>query len=127
MSFIAGTGKTNVDILSAGLKRLPQLGEELYSDGFKPVSYTHLRTHYFHSSFEAYRHTGRNSRSFLGVCKHSLPVSYTHLDVYKRQSILSRSCASISRFATASVSSNKRSASVLLPWSIWAIMQKFLM
>ena len=35
MSFIAGTGKTNVDILYAGLKRLPQLGEELYSDGFK--------------------------------------------------------------------------------------------
>ena len=31
MSFIAGTGKTNVDILYAGLKRLPQLGEELYS------------------------------------------------------------------------------------------------
>ena len=35
MSFIAGTGKTNVDILYASLKRLPQLGEELYSDGFK--------------------------------------------------------------------------------------------
>ena len=31
MSFIAGTGKTNVDILYAGLKRLPQLGEELPS------------------------------------------------------------------------------------------------
>lgn len=30
------------------------------------------RAHYFHSSFEAYRHAGRNSRSFLGVCKHSL-------------------------------------------------------
>lgn len=27
---------------------------------------------YFHSSFEAYRHAGRNSRPFLGVCKHSL-------------------------------------------------------
>lgn len=35
MSFIAGTGKTNIDILYARLKRLPQLGEELYSDGFK--------------------------------------------------------------------------------------------
>lgn len=38
MSFIAGTGKTNIDILYAGLKRLPQLGEELYSDGFSCVS-----------------------------------------------------------------------------------------
>lgn len=35
MSFVAGTGKTNVDILYAGMDRLPQLGEELYSKGFK--------------------------------------------------------------------------------------------
>lgn len=35
MSFIAGTGKTNVDILYAGLSRLPEVGEELYSSGFK--------------------------------------------------------------------------------------------
>lgn len=35
MSFIAGTGKTNVDILYAGLSRLPEIGEELYSTGFK--------------------------------------------------------------------------------------------
>lgn len=35
MSFIAGTGKTNVDILYAGLERLPEVGEEIYSKGFR--------------------------------------------------------------------------------------------
>ena len=34
MSFIAGNGKTNTDILYAGLARLPEVGEELYSEGF---------------------------------------------------------------------------------------------
>lgn len=34
MSFIAGCGKTNTDILYAGLPRLPEMGEELYSEGF---------------------------------------------------------------------------------------------
>lgn len=34
MSFIAGNGKTNTDILYAGLARLPDVGEELYSEGF---------------------------------------------------------------------------------------------
>lgn len=34
MSFIAGTGKTNVDILYSGMARLPEEGEELYSEGF---------------------------------------------------------------------------------------------
>lgn len=34
MKFIAGAGKTNVDILYSGLKRLPEMGEELYSEGF---------------------------------------------------------------------------------------------
>lgn len=34
MSFIAGNGKTNTDILYAGLPRLPETGEELYSQGF---------------------------------------------------------------------------------------------
>lgn len=35
MSFIAGSGKTNTDILYAGLPRLPEMGEELYSEGFE--------------------------------------------------------------------------------------------
>lgn len=34
MSFIAGNGKTNTDILYSGLARLPDVGEELYSEGF---------------------------------------------------------------------------------------------
>lgn len=34
MSFISGNGKTNTDILYAGLPRLPEIGEELYSQGF---------------------------------------------------------------------------------------------
>lgn len=34
MSFIAGNGKTNTDILYAGLPRLPEMGEELYSQDF---------------------------------------------------------------------------------------------
>lgn len=34
MSFISGNGKTNTDILYAGLPRLPELGEELYSEDF---------------------------------------------------------------------------------------------
>lgn len=35
MSFIAGAGKTNVDILYAGLPKLPQEGEELYAQDFR--------------------------------------------------------------------------------------------
>lgn len=34
MSFIAGNGKTNTDILYSGLSRLPEMGEEIYSEGF---------------------------------------------------------------------------------------------
>ena len=50
-------------------------------------------------------------------------VSYTHLDVYKRQ-ILSSNCSSISRWDTALHCSSRRSASVDLPWSMCAIMEK---
>lgn len=35
MPFISGNGKTNMDILYSGLSRLPEEGEELYSDGFE--------------------------------------------------------------------------------------------
>ncbi len=35
MSFIAGAGITNVDLLYTGLKRIPEKGEEVYSEGFE--------------------------------------------------------------------------------------------
>lgn len=35
MSFIAGIGKINIDLIYSGLTRLPEEGEELYSEGFK--------------------------------------------------------------------------------------------
>ena len=41
--------------------------------------------------------------------------------------MLSSSCSIFSRDVTLLVSSSKRSANVLLPWSMCAIMQKFLM
>lgn len=34
MSFIAGIGKTNVDLLYADMKKLPDVGEEVYTDKF---------------------------------------------------------------------------------------------
>ena len=34
MSFIAGIGKTNVDLLYADMKRIPNVGEEIYADSF---------------------------------------------------------------------------------------------
>src|SRR5438552_12522806 len=45
----------------------------------------------------------------------------------RSRSIRSRNCSRISRSETAWVSSSNRSASVDLPWSMWATMQKFLM
>ena len=57
--FIKQVDNKYVDILYAGLKRLPQLGEELYSDGFKLC--------------------------LGGGVPGTMAVSYTHLDVYKRQ------------------------------------------
>src|SRR5699024_272254 len=44
----------------------------------------------------------------------------------RSRSILSSSCSSISRWDTALHCSSRRSASVDLPWSICAIMEKFL-
>src|SRR5690554_2680987 len=44
----------------------------------------------------------------------------------RSKSILSNSCAWASRAVTVCVASNKRSARVLFPWSICAIIQKFL-
>ena len=34
MSFIAGAGLTNIDLLYTGVKRIPDVGEEVYSKGF---------------------------------------------------------------------------------------------
>src|SRR5690606_29994616 len=45
----------------------------------------------------------------------------------RSKSILSNNCAWASRAVTVCVASNKRSARVLFPWSIFAIIQKFLM
>ena len=42
----------------------------------------------------------------------------------RSKSILSKSCSDISRVETVSVSSSSRSASVDLPWSIWAMIEK---
>src|SRR5690349_7240113 len=42
----------------------------------------------------------------------------------RSRSIASRTCASISRACSAPVSSRKRSASVDLPWSMWAMTAK---
>lgn len=35
MSFIAGAGSTNVDLLYTGMPRIPGVGEEVYSEGFE--------------------------------------------------------------------------------------------
>lgn len=35
MSFIAGAGLTNIDLLYTGMPRIPDVGEELYSEGFE--------------------------------------------------------------------------------------------
>ena len=35
MSFIAGAGATNVDLLYTGMPRIPDVGEEIYSEGFE--------------------------------------------------------------------------------------------
>ena len=35
MSFIAGAGLTNIDLLYTGMSRIPDVGEELYSEGFE--------------------------------------------------------------------------------------------
>ena len=35
MSFIAGAGLTNIDLLYTGMERIPDVGEELYSKGFE--------------------------------------------------------------------------------------------
>ncbi|MBR3149157.1 MAG: carbohydrate kinase family protein [Eubacterium sp.] len=35
MSFIAGAGTTNIDLLYTGVKRIPDVGEEVYSKGFE--------------------------------------------------------------------------------------------
>ena len=32
MSFIAGAGTTNIDLLYTGMPRIPDVGEELYSE-----------------------------------------------------------------------------------------------
>src|ERR1019366_7523375 len=45
----------------------------------------------------------------------------------RSMSIRSRYCARIARGSTTPVICNIRSASVDLPWSMWAMMQKFLM
>ena len=45
----------------------------------------------------------------------------------RSKSILSRVCACSSLCPTVPVNSNNRSDSVLLPWSMWAITEKFLM
>ena len=42
----------------------------------------------------------------------------------RSSSMLSRSCCFIARFSTVPVSSSRRSASVDLPWSTWAMMLK---
>ena len=34
MSFVAGVGNTNVDIIYSGMERMPHEGEELFSKGF---------------------------------------------------------------------------------------------
>src|SRR5579871_1171075 len=39
--------------------------------------------------------------------------------------MVSSTCSTMSRWLTAPVRSNRRSASVDLPWSMWAMMQKF--
>jgi hypothetical protein len=43
----------------------------------------------------------------------------------RSKSMLSRSCAAMSRAATVLVASSSRSARVLFPWSMWAMMLKF--
>ncbi len=35
MSFIAGAGITNIDLLYTGMKKIPEKGEEVYSEGFE--------------------------------------------------------------------------------------------
>lgn len=35
MAFIAGAGSTNIDLLYTGMPRIPDVGEELYSEGFE--------------------------------------------------------------------------------------------
>ena len=35
MSFIAGAGATNIDLLYTGMPRIPDVGEEIYSEGFE--------------------------------------------------------------------------------------------
>ncbi|MEG2001639.1 MAG: carbohydrate kinase family protein, partial [Clostridia bacterium] len=35
MAFVAGTGRTNIDLIYAGLSRLPNEGEEIYSNDFR--------------------------------------------------------------------------------------------
>ena len=35
MSFIAGAGLTNIDLLYTGMPRIPDIGEEIYSEGFE--------------------------------------------------------------------------------------------
>ena len=35
MSFIAGAGLTNIDLLYTGMPRIPDVGEEIYSEGFE--------------------------------------------------------------------------------------------
>ncbi len=35
MSFVAGAGLTNIDLLYTGMPRIPDVGEELYSEGFE--------------------------------------------------------------------------------------------
>ena len=52
MSFLASVGVTNVDLMYVGMPRVPQEGEEIFSQDFRvllgggaPVSYTHLRAH----------------------------------------------------------------------------------
>ena len=49
MSFLASVGVTNVDLMYVGMPRVPQEGEEIFSQDFRvllgggaPVSYTHL-------------------------------------------------------------------------------------
>ena len=44
----------------------------------------------------------------------------------RSSSMLSSTCSCISRFVKSPVISMMRSASVDLPWSIWAMIQKFL-
>ena len=79
-SFIVGTRpyKRIYNTGGACLRRKgPRQGQQIFRKQHygvvlaRPITCC-CRAHYFHSSFEAYRHAGRNSRSFLGVCKHSL-------------------------------------------------------